>query len=130
MSNPFKFVEIQFWNLLLPINRQPKTRKEATEPPRSAPDKIRLEFLEKSQQEPIEAAPIQQILSSPTSEETLSTQPTIKIKRSDTKVSLYAGATVPTKIVRQKIKKGEAFMLIISSFLGLFIGILIAFIVK
>lgn len=130
MTNLIKSVEIQFWNLLMPINRKPKPRKEAMEPPRSAPDKIRLEFLEKSQQEPIEATPIRQILSSPTSEEILSSQPTIKITRPNIGASIYAGATVPTKTVRQKIKKGEAFMLIISSFLGLFIGILIAFIVK
>jgi len=130
MTNLIKSAEIQFWNLLMPLNRKAKPRKEATEPPRSAPDKIRLEFLEKSQQEPIEATPIRQILSSPTSEEILSSQPTIKITRPNIGASIYAGATVPTKTVRQKIKKGEAFMLIISSFLGLFIGILIAFIVK
>ena len=130
MINLFKTLEIHFWNILLPIGKRGHERKEAIAPPPSAPDEVRLEFLAQSAQQVIDPEPIRSILSQQSREVDLSSQPTIKIEKRGGQSSIYFGATVPTKAIKQKIKQGEAFMLVVSSFLGLVIGILIAFFVK
>jgi hypothetical protein len=130
MENLFKSLEIFIWNLLLPIGRRGRERKEAIAPPPSAPDAVRLEFLAQNQQQSIDPEPIQSILSRQSTEEELSSQPTIKITPRESKSLIYSNATIPTRTVRKKMKQGEAFMLITLSFLGLIIGILIAFFVR
>ena len=130
MINLFKSLEIHFWNILLPIRKRGQERKEAIAPPPSAPDEVRLEYLAQNAQQVIEPEPIRSILSKQSTDVDLSSQPTIKIERRGGQSSIYLGATVPTKAIKQKIKQGEAFMLVVSSFLGLVIGILIAFFVK
>jgi len=115
---------------LLPIGKRGHERKEAIAPPLSAPDEVRLEYLAQSAQQVIDPEPIRSILSQQSREVDLSSQPTIKIEKRGGQSSIYFGATVPTKAIKQKIKQGEAFMLVVSSFLGLVIGILIAFFVK
>jgi hypothetical protein len=130
MINLFKYIEIHFWNILLPIGKREPERKEAIAPPPSAPDDVRLEFLVQSSQQVIDSEPINSILSIQTTEVDLYSQPTVKIEKRDWQSSFFLGTTVPTKAVKQKIKQGEAFMLIVSSFMGLIIGILIAFFVK
>jgi hypothetical protein len=131
MENLFKSLEIRLWNLVLKVGKRGRTRKEAVAPPsRFAPDEIRLEFLAQSQEQPIEAVPIAEILSQPTDKEALSSQPTIKVIARPTQEAIYSGATIPTKTVKQKIKQAEAVMLVVSSFLGLIIGVLIAFFIK
>ena len=130
MMNLFKTLETHFWNLLLPIGKRGHARKEAIAPPFSAPDEVRLEYLAQSAQQVIDPEPIRSILSQQSREVDLSSQPTIKIEKRGGQSSIYFGATVPTKAIKQKIKQGEAFMLVVSSFLGLVIGILIAFFVK
>ena len=128
--NLFKTLEIHFWNLLLPIGKRGHERKEAIAPPLSAPDEVRLEYLVQSAQQVIDPEPIRSILSQQSREVDLSSQPTIKIENREKQSSIYLGTTVPTKAIKQKIKQGEAFMLVVSSVLGLVIGILIAFFVK
>jgi len=115
---------------LLPIGKRGHERKEAIAPPLSAPDEVRLEYLAQSAQQVIDPQPIRSILSQQSREVDLSSQPTIKIEKRGGQSSNYFGATVPTKAIKQNIKQGEAFMLVVSSFLGLVIGILIAFFVK
>ncbi len=130
MMNLFKTLEIHFWNLLLPIGKRGHERKEAIAPPLSAPDEVRLEYLAQSAQQVIDPQPIRSILSQQSRKVDLSSQPTIKIENREKQSSIYLGTTVPTKAIKQKIKQGEAFMLVVSSVLGLVIGILIAFFVK
>jgi hypothetical protein len=130
MMNLFKTLEIHFWNLLLPIGKRGHERKEAIAPPLSAPDEVRLEYLVQSAQQVIDPEPIRSILSQQSREVDLSSQPTTKIENREKQSSIYLGTTVPTKAIKQKIKQGEAFMLVVSSVLGLVIGILIAFFVK
>ena len=114
----------------MPIRKRGQERKEAIAPPPSAPDEVRLEYLAQTAQQVIDPEPIRSILSQQSREVDLSSQPTIKIENREKQSSIYLGTTVPAKAIKQKIKQGEAFMLVISSFLGLVIGILIAFFVK
>jgi len=91
MENLLKSLEIHLWNVLLPVGRRHKSRKEAVPPPRSAPDAVRLEFLADLQQQEIEPVPIKEILSYASEKEILSIQPTVKIRTHQPSYSVYTG---------------------------------------
>jgi|ADurb_H2B_01_Slu_FD_contig_21_73944_length_518_multi_4_in_0_out_0_2 hypothetical protein len=130
MSQMMNAIEIGIWNALMPIRRR-KARTQSNEaPPRFAPDEVRLAFLTKAANEPAQAEPVHSLLRkfSPLEEQSL--QPTVRVSVGTNKISVFEGATVATKVVVDAIKKSQAFMVVSSSFLGLLIGVLIAFFLK
>ncbi len=123
-------IEIGFWNALLPIRRK-KARQQSQEvPPRSAPDAVRLAFLTQTSEEPLHAEPVRSLLNKASPLELQSFQPTVKVTVRENRTSMFEGATVATKVVVNAIKKSHAFMVLSSSFLGLLIGVLIAFFLR
>lgn len=123
-------IEIRFWNALLPIHRKKARQQTQEEPPRSAPDEVRLAFLTQTADEPLRAEPVRSLLKKDSPPELLSYQPTVRIAVRENKPSVFEGATVATKVVVDAIKKSHAFMVLSSSFLGLLIGVLIAFFLR
>jgi len=89
-----------------------------------------LAFLTQSSEEPLQAEPIQTILKQASALELQSFQPTVRVAVRTDKPSVFEGATVATKVVMDAIKKSHAFMVLSSSFLGLLIGVIIAFFLK
>jgi len=130
MSQMMNTIEIGIWNALMPLRRKKAVEQSNIEPPRSAPDEVRLAFLTKDSVEPIHAEPVKSIYQKLSPLEEQSLQPTVKISVQTNKVSVFEGATVATKVVVDAIKKSQAFMVVSSSFLGLLIGVLIAFFLK
>ena len=130
MSQMMNSIEIGFWNALLPIHRKKACQQSREEPPRSAPDAVRLAFLTQSSEEPLQAEPIQTILKQASALELQSFQPTVRVAVRTDKPSVFEGATVATKVVMDAIKKSHAFMVLSSSFLVLLIGVIIAFFLK
>ncbi len=130
MSQMMNSIEIGFWNALLPIIRKKARQQSQEEPPCSAPDEVRLAFLTQTSDEPLPAEPVNSLLKQASPLELQSFQPTVKIAVRENKTPVFEGATVATKVVVDAIKKSHAFMVLSSSFLGLLIGVLIAFFLK
>jgi len=130
MSRMMNAIEIGLWNALLPIRRKKARQQSKMEAPRSASDAVRLAFLSQSPEEPFSAEPVQTLLKQASTLELQSFQPTVRVAVRANKPSVFEGATVATKVVMDTIKKSQAFMVLSSSFLGLLIGVIIAFFLK
>ena len=130
MSRMMNSIEIGFWNALMPIRRRKANPPSREEPPRSAPDAVRLAFLTQSIRESTPVEPVRSLLTEVSPLELQSLQPTVRVTVRENRPSVFEGATVATKVVVDAIKKSQAFMVVSSSFLGLLIGVLIAFFLK
>ncbi|MFZ3070336.1 MAG: hypothetical protein WA110_04345 [Anaerolineaceae bacterium] len=125
-------IEIGFWDTIIPISK--KARSNGGSPKKSRkkanPDEVVLAFYDRQKREPIEEAPIHEIVMNAPPEEMLSYEPTRRVPVRNTGKLTFDGATVATRLSAAGFKKAQTLMVISSSFLGLLIGIFIAFFVK